>query len=257
MRRSAKVGAAACAVAALAVVGAARADGHENATTAVNATEPAEDASGAAGSLPEIPGIDFSTLSSNPQQIIAALPQMGFSQECVSSIMGAGAVCLIDFQALGSLGGNPEFIAAIQKVSGVDVSSAVDSAESGNATEADIMSELSSLPTLSDDQIQELITAVLPMAQKELPSKDADGNGIISPACCSQMEPLVTNNCMCTKQAMGYVYQALEPRGITDLNTYMPLLSGVMNKLSCTALDNMVFSPSSQCPASRRMGLFR
>merc|ERR1711959_204642 len=99
--------------------------------------------------------------------------------------------------------------------------------------------------------------AVLPMAQKELPSKDADGNGIISPACCTQMEPLVTNNYMCTKQAMGYLYQALEGRGITDLNTYTPLLSGVMDKLSCTALNNMVFYPSSQCPASRRMGLFR
>ena len=253
-RRSAKVGAAACAVAALAVVGAARADGHENATAAANATEPAEDAG---GSLPEIPGVDFSTLASNPQQIIAALPQMGFSQECVSSIMGAGAVCLLDFQALGKLGSDPEFTAAIQKVTGVDVTSAVASAESGNATEADIMSELGSLPTLSDDQIQELITAVLPMAQKELPSKDADGNGIISPACCTQMEPLVTNNCMCTKQAMGYLYQALEGRGITDLNTYTPLLSGVMDKLSCTALNNMVFYPSSQCPASRRMGLFR
>jgi len=253
-RRSAKVGAAACAVAALAVVGAARADGHENATAAANATEPAADAG---GSLPEIPGVDFSTLASNPQQIIAALPQMGFSQECVSSIMGAGAVCLLDFQALGKLGSDPEFTAAIQKVTGVDVTSAVASAESGNATEADVMSELSSLPTLSDDQIQELITAILPMAQKELPSKDADGNGIISPACCTQMEPLVTNNCMCTKQAMGYLYQALEGRGITDLNTYQPLLSGAMDKLSCTALDNMVFYPSSQCPASRRMGLFR
>merc|ERR1712072_599055 len=68
--------------------------------------------------------IDFSTLASNPTQVLALLPQMGFSQQCQQNIMGAGAVCLTDFQSLGSLMSDPDVAAEIQKVTGVNVSSA-------------------------------------------------------------------------------------------------------------------------------------
>merc|ERR1711924_475480 len=58
-------------------------------------------------------------------------------------------------------------------------------------------------------------------AQKELPTKDADGNGMISAQCCTKMAPLVTENCMCTWEAMNIVYDSLKGRDITDLNPYV------------------------------------
>merc|ERR1712124_217022 len=96
-----------------------------------------------------------------------------------------------------------------------------------------------------------------PLAQKELPTKDADGNGMISGQCCTQMEPLVTESCMCTETAMKIVYDGLKIRGITDLNNYGKLIAGIMDKLQCSALNNLVFYPSSECPASRRLALFQ
>ena len=89
-----------------------------------------------------------------------------------------------------------------------------------------------------------------------LPTKDADGNGMISGQCCAQMEPVVTESCMCTETAMKIVYDGLKSRGITDLNNYGKLIAGIMDKLQCSALNNLVFYPSSECPASRRLALF-
>ena len=96
----------------------------------------------------------------------------------------------------------------------------------------------------------------MPVAQKELPTKDADGNGMISAQCCTKMAPLVSENCMCAEKAMNIVYDSLKGRDITDLNPYGKLIAGIMDNLQCSALDNLVFYPSSECPASRRLALF-
>merc|ERR1712182_168655 len=118
---------------------------------------------------------------------------------------------------------------------GIDTASLASSAAGGNITESDVEEQLAAAPTLTEDQISQLVDALLPLAQKELPTKDADG--MISGQCCTQMEPLVTESCMCTETAMKIVYDGLKSRGITDLN-------------------NLVFYPSSECPASRRLALF-
>ena len=70
------------------------------------------------------------------------------------------------------------------------------------------------------------------------------------------MAPLVSENCMCAEKAMNIVYDSLKGRDITDLNPYGKLIAGIMDKLPCSALDNLVFYPSSVCPASRRLALF-
>ena len=111
-------------------------------------------------------------------------------------------------------------------------------------------------PTLTEDQISQLVDALVPVTQKMLTTKDADGNGMISAQCCTKMAPLVTENCMCTEKAMNIVYDSLKGRDITDLNPYGKLIAGIMDKLPCSALDNLVFYPSSVCPASRRLALF-
>merc|ERR1719337_287704 len=72
-------GVAACAVAALAAAGGAR----------------AQDAAAQAVSVDDIAAqIDFSTLASDPMQAITLLPMLGFSQQCQSDVIGAGANCL-------------------------------------------------------------------------------------------------------------------------------------------------------------------
>merc|ERR1712118_506014 len=105
----------------------------------------------------------------------------------------------------------------------------------GNTTESDVEEQLAAAPTLTEDQISQLVDALLPLAQKELPTKDADGNGMISGQCCAQMEPVVTESCMCTETAMKIVYDGLKSRGITDLNNYGKLIAGIMDKLQCSA----------------------
>jgi hypothetical protein len=200
--------------------------------------------------------VDFSTLASDPTQLLTLLPQMGFSAACQQGVIGAGATCMADFQAVGALFSNPDIQAKISKITGVDVSGVASAAAGGNVTESDVTEQLDAAPTLSEDQISELVDALLPEAQKALPTKDADGNGMISAQCCTQMGPLVTENCMCTETAMTIIYDGLKSRGITDLNPYGKLIAGVMDKLSCSALNNLVFYPSSECPASRRLALF-
>jgi len=258
-RSTTKAAVAAAAVAALAL--GARAE--EAAPAAANATDaaaPAADAAPAAAGGPSLESlasqVDFSTLASDPTQLLTLLPQMGFSSECQQGVIGAGATCMADFQAVGALFSNPDIQAKISKITGVDVSSVASEAAGGNVTESDVTSQLDAAPTLSEDQISELVDALLPEAQKALPTKDADGNGMISAQCCTQMEPLVTENCMCTESAMTIIYDGLKSRGITDLNPYGKLIAGVMDKLSCSALNNLVFYPSSECPASRRLALF-
>merc|ERR1712078_371230 len=184
--------------------------------------------------------IDFSTLASNPTQLIAVLPQMGFSQTCQQAVVGAGASCLGDFQAVGTVFSDPDVQAEISKITGIDTASLASSAAGGNITESDVEEQLAAAPTLTEDQISQLVDALLPLAQKELPTKDAVG----------------TESCMCTETAMKIVYDGLKSRGITDLNNYGKLIAGIMDKLQCSALNNLVFYPSSECPASRRLALF-
>merc|ERR1711959_416958 len=126
----------------------------------------------------------------------------------------------------------------ISKITGIDTASLASSAAGGNVTESDVAEQVVAAPTLTEDQISQLVDALLPLAQKELPTKDADGNG------------------MCTETAMKIVYDGLKSRGITDLNPYGKLIAGIMDNLQCSALDNLVFCPSSECPASRRLALF-
>merc|ERR1711959_779590 len=135
--------------------------------------------------------------------VLALLPQMGFSQQCQQNIMGAGAVCLTDFQSLGALMSDPDVAAEIQKVTGVDGASAGAAAEGGNVTSSEVQEAASAMPTLTEAQISQLADALLPKIQKELPTKDASGQGMISAACCTQMTPLVTDNCMCTEKALN------------------------------------------------------
>merc|ERR1719281_7013 len=171
VRGGALKGAAACAVAALAVGGAR-----------------AQDAVAQAVSVDDLAAqIDFSTLASNPMQAISLLPMLGFSEQCQSDVIGAGANVTADIQAM---------------------------------------------PVLTDDQIQEIIDVVLPKVRDTLMTKDADGNGILSPMCCMMLTPLVTDNCMCTETAMNLVYSMLstsEP--VTDLNPYMKFVTSVMDQL--------------------------
>lgn len=250
-RSTTKAAVAAAAVAALAL--GARAEE----AAAANATDAAAPAAAGGPSLESLASqVDFSTLASDPTQLLTLLPQMGFSAACQQGVIGAGATCMADFQAVGALFSNPDIQAKISKITGVDVSGVASAAAGGNVTESDVTEQLDAAPTLSEDQISELVDALLPEAQKALPTKDADGNGMISAQCCTQMEPLVTENCMCTETAMTIIYDGLKSRGITDLNPYGKLIAGVMDKLSCTALNNLVFYPSSECPASRRLALF-
>ncbi len=258
VRRSTKVAVTAAAVAALAL--GARAE-----EAAANVTEAAEPAANATDAAPEAAGgpsldslasqVDFSTIASDPTQLITLLPQMGFSQECQQAVVVAGTSCMADFQAIGALFSNPDTQAEISKITGVDTASLA-SAAAGNITQSDITEDAAAAPTLSEDQISQLVDALLPEAQKALPTKDADGNGMISAQCCTQMAPLVTENCMCTETAMNIIYGGLKSRGITDLNPYGKLIAGIMDKLQCSALNNLVFYPSSECPASRRLALF-
>merc|ERR1711869_57734 len=113
--------------------------------------------------------------------------------------------------------------AEISKITGIDTASLASSAAGGNITESDVEEQLAAAPTLTEDLISQLVDALLPLAQKELPTKDADGNGMISGQCCAQMEPVVT-----------------------DLNNYGKLIAGIMDKLQCSALNNLVFYPSSE-----------
>merc|ERR1719247_2545455 len=194
---------AAAAVAALAL--GARAEE----AAAANATDAAAAAAAGGPSLESLASqVDFSTLASDPTQLLTLLPQMGFSAACQQGVIGAGATCMADFQAVGALFSNPDIQAKISKITGVDVSGVASAAAGGNVTEADVT------------------------------------------------EQLVTENCMCTETAMTIIYDGLKSRGITDLNPYGKLIAGVMDKLSCTALNNLVFYPSSECPASRRLALF-
>ena len=259
-RSTTKAAVAAAAVAALALGARAEEAAAANATdaaAAANATDAAAPAAAGGPSLESLASqVDFSTLASDPTQLLTLLPQMGFSAACQQGVIGAGATCMADFQAVGALFSNPDIQAKISKITGVDVSGVASAAAGGNVTESDVTEQLDAAPTLSEDQISELVDALLPEAQKALPTKDADGNGMISAQCCTQMEPLVTENCMCTETAMTIIYDGLKSRGITDLNPYGKLIAGVMDKLSCTALNNLVFYPSSECPASRRLALF-
>jgi len=259
-RSTTKAAVAAAAVAALALGARAEEAAAANATDAAapaNATDAAAPAAAGGPSLESLASqVDFSTLASDPTQLLTLLPQMGFSAACQQGVIGAGATCMADFQAVGALFSNPDIQAKISKITGVDVSGVASAAAGGNVTESDVTEQLDAAPTLSEDQISELVDALLPEAQKALPTKDADGNGMISAQCCTQMEPLVTENCMCTETAMTIIYDGLKSRGITDLNPYGKLIAGVMDKLSCTALNNLVFYPSSECPASRRLALF-
>ena len=236
VRGGAVKGAAACAVAALAVGGAR-----------------AQDAVAQAVSVDDLAAqIDFSTLASDPMQAIALLPMLGFSEQCQSDVIGAGANCLPDLMGLQKLMGDEELAALFEKYTGVDPAS-IDASNGANVT-----ADIQAMPVLTDDQIQEIIDVVLPKARDTLMTKDADGNGILSPMCCMMLTPLVTDNCMCTETAMGLVYSMLSKSDppVTDLNPYMKFVKGVMDQLQCSSLDNMVFYPSPQCPVSRRLGLF-
>ena len=73
--------------------------------------------------------------------------------------------------------------AEISEVSGIDFASLASAGE----------------PTLTEDQISQLVDALVPVARTMLPTKDAEGNGMISAQCCTKMAPLVTENCMCTE----------------------------------------------------------
>merc|ERR1711937_506509 len=42
-------------------------------------------------------------------------------------------------------------------------------------------------PTLTEDQSSQLVDALVPVTQKMLTTKDADGNGMISAQCCTKM----------------------------------------------------------------------
>merc|ERR1712072_472261 len=144
-----------------------------------------------------------------------------------------------DLMGLQALMGDEELSELFQKYTGIDPKS-IDAGTNMTA-------EMEGLPTLTDDQIQEIIDVVLPKVQANLMTKDADGTGILSPACC-----------MCTKTAMQLVYNLMstsEPP-VTDLNPYMKFVTQVMDKLQCSSLDNMVFYPHPTCPVARRMGLF-
>ena len=233
VRRAAK--AAACAVAALAVAGCAR----------------GQDAKAAAVSVDDLMAqVDLSTLASDPMQAITLLPMLGFTQQCQGDIIGAGANCLPDLMGLQNLMGDEELAELFQKYTGIDPKS-IDAGTNMTA-------EMEGLPTLTDDQIQEIIDVVLPKVQANLMTKDADGTGILSPACCMMIQPLVDHSCMCTKTAMELVYNLMstsEPP-VTDLNPYMKFVTQVMDKLQCSSLDNMVFYPHPTCPVARRLGLF-
>merc|ERR1719421_2599473 len=102
---------------------------------------------------------------------------------------------MADFQAIGALFSNPDTQAEISKITGVDTASLA-SAAAGNITQSDITEDAAAAPTLSEDQISQLVDALLPEAQ---------------------MAPLVTENCMCTETAMNIIYGGLKSRGITDL----------------------------------------
>merc|ERR1712072_1522012 len=112
---------------------------------------------------PEAAGIaaaeEASFSEAQAEQLYTLLPLMGFSDACQLGVIDAGVTCLGDFQA------------EISEVSGIDFASLASAGA----------------PTLTEDQISQLVDALVPVAQKELPTKDADGNGMISAQCCTKM----------------------------------------------------------------------
>ena len=106
---------------------------------------------------------------------------------------------------------------------------------------------------LPPEAIEALMNMILPDVQNLLPDK-VDGQGVVSESCCQIIRPLVTEACLCSKETMGILYELLSQGGppVTDINPYLVYAREFMEKLQCSAVDDLVVYPSDQCPAARR-----
>ena len=73
----------------------------------------------------------------------------------------------------GAVFSDPDVQAEISKITGIDTASLASSAAGGNITESDVEEQLAAAPTLTEDQISQLVDALLPLAQKEPKAKRA------------------------------------------------------------------------------------
>jgi len=205
--------------------------------------------------------VDFPTLSTDPSQLIALLPQLGLSQACQGAVIGAGATCLPDIQSvatgliqdptvgtlIASYTNSPDAEARLQPGPPGGGGGSNSSAPGGDGAATP-----SPLPALPDSAIESLIDQILPKVRELLPAKDPEGAGMVSRACCEALAPVVTNACLCSRRTMELVYALLSQDGpqVTDLNPFLKFFVQVMDRLECRAADALVAWPSAQCPAS-------
>ena len=95
---------------------------------------------------------------------------------------------------------------------------------------------------LPNDQIQEIISQLLPQYKKLSPE------GKISDRCCTSLKPLVSERCACTRTFATYLYTFLRTPN-NDMNPFLPLFRYTFNGLECDALDDLGFYPSDKCAA--------
>jgi len=173
----------------------------------------------------DLSNLDVSSLLSDPTQLISLLPQLGLSEACQTDVITMGANCLPELQLLPQLLQDPKVTGLIAQYAGVNVTAGESPSDLASAAES---ANLTGMPVLSDDEIQSIIDEVLPIAQGLFP------DGKISDACCSQLSPVVSDNCLCSKTTMDLVYSFTSSSDppITDLNPYLKFVDEVMGKVS-------------------------
>ena len=173
----------------------------------------------------DLSNLDVSSLLSDPTQLISLLPQLGLSEACQTDVITMGANCLPELQLLPQLLQDPKVTGLIAQYSGVNVTAGESPDDLAAAASS---ANLTGMPVLSDDEIQSIIDEVLPIAQGLFP------DGKISDACCSQLSPVVSDNCLCSKTTMDLVYSFTSSSDppITDLNPYLKFVDEVMGKVS-------------------------
>jgi len=234
----------------------------QEAGLAGNATEGGGVGEGALDAI--LAQVDFPTLATDPSQLIALLPEIGLSFECQGAVIGIGTTCLPLIQTVATgLLQNPTIANLVNSYTqGMDADTLFEAGDDGsNVTTADALNAITQGrgaamaggAQLPPEAIEALMNMILPDVQNLLPDK-VDGQGVVSESCCQIIRPLVTEACLCSKETMGILYELLSQGGppVTDINPYLVYAREFMEKLQCSAADDLVVYPSDQCPASRR-----
>jgi len=175
--------------------------------------------------------LDPSSLDmSDPSAALQILPCTGWSQDCQSTVMAAGASCIQEFQAISQWLNSSGIMSQAEATTGLSAANATSDPEA-------IANQTASIgASITPEDAKAEITKDLPALKEAL---GGCCGGQVTPTCCAAMDPIISGGCLCQEQPVellkGFIGQ--EP------SAFIGIAAEVLSSLGCNALNDAKVYP--------------